>query len=204
MASQVNGKVKLAQSSYDTYNHWRSYALSHGVNFDGWFGNQCWDLPALLWWQYGLNLVTRPQGNGAAYMCWTISRYTNARGPFKSIEGVQNIKRGDCLVFNRSSFSSVGHICFADTDYSGRYYDRANGCWRINCLGQNQGQGTGWGVPSNVVGINIAQFLGIFRNTKWNGSSPTPTPSPDAPVSGGLGEGNFPWHLYARKLRKQR
>lgn len=203
MATQVNGRVNLAQSSYDTYNHWRSYALSHGVNFDGWYGNQCWDLPALLWWQYGLYLVTRPQGNGAAYMCWTISRYTNARGPFKSIDGIQNIKRGDCLVFNRSSFSSVGHICFADTDYSGRYYDRANGCWRLDCLGQNQGQGTGWGVPSKVVGINTAQFLGIFRNTKWDGSTPTPTPSPDTPVSA-LGEGNFPWHLYARKLRKHR
>lgn len=201
MATQVNGRVSISQNSYDTYNHWRSYALSHGINFDGWYGNQCWDLPALLWSQYGLYLVTRPQGNGAAYMCWTISRYTNARSPFISIDGVQNIKRGDCLVFNKSSFSSVGHICFADADYSQRYY--YNGAWRINCLGQNQGQGIGWGVPANIYGVNLSTFLGIFRNTKWDGSSPTPTPSPDTPVSS-LGDGNFPWHLYARKLRKHR
>lgn len=201
MATQVNGRVILSPSSYDTYNHWRSYALSHGVNFDYSWGNQCWDLPALLWWQYGMYLVTRPEGNGAAYMCWTISRYTNGRPPFTSITGVSNIKRGDCLVFNKSSFSSVGHICFADTDYSARYWDNRSGCWRLNCLGQNQGQGIGWGTPSNIVGQNLTNFLGIFRNTNWSGS--TPTPSPDTPVSQ-LGEGNFPWHLYARKLRKSR
>ena len=138
MATQVNGRVKLAQGDYDTYDNWRSYALSHGINFDGWYGNQCWDLPALLWWQYGLNLITNPAGNGHAYQCWTVSRNTNAKGPFIAIDGVENIKRGDCLVFNKSSFSSSGHICFADTDYSARYY--RNGVWRINCLGQNQGQ----------------------------------------------------------------
>ena len=201
MATQVNGRVKLAQSDYDTYDHWRSYALSHGINFDGWYGNQCWDLPALLCWQYGLNLVTNPAGNGHAYQCWTVSRNTNARGPFIAIDGVQNIKRGDCLVFNKSSFSSNGHICFADTDYSGRYY--RNGVWRLNCLGQNQGQGTGFGVPSNIIGVNLNTFLGIFRNTKWDGSTPIPSPSPDTPTSS-LGDSNFPWHLYARKFRKRR
>ena len=197
MAQQVNGRVYLAQNQYDTYDHWRAYALTHGINFDYSYGNQCWDLPALLWWQYGMYLVTRPQGNGHAYQCWTISRYTNGRPPFTSIDGVQNIKRGDCLVFNRSSFSSDGHICFADSDYSGRYYQ--NGAWRLNCLGQNQGQGTGWGTPSNVVGINLANFLGIFRNTNWE-TTPPPQPTPDS----GLKDDKFPWVLYARKLRNKK
>ena len=197
MAQQVNGRVYLAQNQYDTYDHWRAYALTHGINFDYSYGNQCWDLPALLWWQYGMYLDTRPQGNGHAYQCWTISRYTNGRPPFTSIDGVQNIKRGDCLVFNRSSFSSDGHICFADSDYSGRYYQ--NGAWRLNCLGQNQGQGTGWGTPSNVVGINLANFLGIFRNTNWE-TTPPPQPTPDS----GLKDDKFPWVLYARKLRNKK
>ena len=58
MAQQVTGRVILTPSQYDTYDHWRSFALSHGIDFDGWYGNQCWDLPALLWWQYGMYLVT--------------------------------------------------------------------------------------------------------------------------------------------------
>lgn len=196
MAEQVNGRVSLSPSQYNTYNHWRTYALNHGVNFDYSYGNQCWDLPALLWHQYGMYLVTRPQGNGHAYQCWTISRYTNGRPPFTSITGVENIKRGDCLVFNRSSFSSDGHICFADADYKDRYYQ--NGAWRLNCLGQNQGQGTGWGTASNIVGINLANFLGIFRNTNWETTPPEPTPVSD------LRDDKFPWVLYARKLRNRK
>lgn len=194
MAQQVNGRHILSPVQYDSYNHWRTFALSHGVNFDYMYGNQCWDLPALLWWQYGMYLVTQPQGNGHAYQCWTVSRYTNGRPPFTSITGVENIKRGDCLVFNRSSFSSDGHICFADQDYSDRYY--YNGAWRLNCLGQNQGQGIGSGIPSNIVGMNLANFLGIFRNGRW-----TTTPPPIPPSSN---KSDFPWVLYARKLRNKK
>ena len=197
MAQQTNGRVILSPNQYDTYDNWRTYALNHGINFDYSYGNQCWDLPALLWWQYGMYLVTRPQGNGHSYQCWTISRYTNGRPPFTSIDGVQNIKRGDCIVFNRSSFSSDGHICFADSDYSGRYY--YNGAWRLNCLGQNQGQGIGYGTPSTISGINLSNFLGIFRNTNWE----TPTPPEPTPV-GSLREDKFPWVLYARKLRNKK
>ena len=197
MAQQTNGRVILLPNQYNTYDHWRTYALNHGINFDYKYGNQCWDLPALLWWQYGMYLVTQPQGNGHAYQCWTVSRYTNGRPPFTSIDGVQNIKRGDCLVFNRSSFSSDGHICFADADYKDRYY--YNGAWRLNCLGQNQGQGTAYGTPSNISGINLANFLGIFRNTNWE----TPPPPEPTPV-GGLRDDRFPWVLYARKLRNRK
>lgn len=200
MAQQVNGHVILAQNQYDTYEHWRNFALTHGVNFDGWYGNQCWDLPALLWYQYGLNLVTKPGGNGVAYQCWTVSRYINGRPPFTSIDGVSNIKRGDCLVFGSSSIAGTGHICFADSDYSGRYWDARYGCWRLNCLGQNQGQGVGWGVPSNVVGLNLAGFLGIFRNTKWASAPPTPTPTPGKSTR----INKYPWVLYTDKLRKTR
>lgn len=194
MAQQVNGRQILSPVQYDTYDHWRNFALTHGVNFDYKYGNQCWDLPALLWWQYGMYLVTQPQGNGHAYQCWTVSRYVNGRPPFTSITGVENIKRGDCLVFNRSSFSSDGHICFADSDYSGRYY--YNGAWRLNCLGQNQGQGISAGTPSNITGINLANFLGIFRNGRW---TTTPPPTPPSSTSS-----DFPWVLYARKLRNKK
>lgn len=171
MAQQVNGYHLCPHNTYDEY---RNYLLNHGINVDYYAGNQCWDALALLWYQYGLRLITRPIGKGSAYMCWTVSRFLNAVPPFIAVEGVTNIKRGDILVFNKSSWSSAGHICLADQDYNDRYYDR--GAWRINCVGQNQGQGTSYGTPSNVSGQNLSTFLGIFRNTNWRAPSPTPTP----------------------------
>ena len=172
MAQQVNGYHSCPHNTYDEY---RNYLLNHGINVDYYAGNQCWDALALLWYQYGLRLITRPIGKGSAYMCWTVSRALNAVPPFIAVEGVTNIKRGDILVFNKSYWSSAGHICLADQDYNDRYY--SNGAWRINCVGQNQGQGTRSGTPSNVTGINLSTFLGIFRNTNWR-SAPSPTPTP--------------------------
>ena len=190
---QVNGYVKIANSNYNTYDHWRAFCLSNGINVDYYAGNQCFDQPALLWWQYNLYLTTRPQGNGSAYMCWTISKNINARSPFIAVEGVENIQRGDCLVFNKSGWSSNGHICFADADYSQRVY--SNGAWRIPCLGQNQGQGTASGTTSNIVNQNLSSFLGIFRNTNWTGS-PSPTPPPV-----GYNKGKYNFVLYNRKRK---
>lgn len=198
MAQQTNGYVKIPFINYDTYNHWRSYCLTHGINVDLYYGNQCFDQPALLWWQYNLYLTTRPQGNGSAYMCWTISKNINGRLPFRAIEGIENIKRGDCIVFNKSSFSSVGHICFADADYKNRVYER--GAWRLPCLGQNQGQGISYGTPSNIVNQNLSSFLGIFRNTNWVGDSPTP-PSP-TPTPMGYNKDKYNFVLFNRRKRQ--
>ena len=192
MALQVNGYVNLPFFDYLTYDGWRAFCLSHGINVDYYAGNQCFDQPALLYYQYGLYLVTRPQGNGSAYMCWTISREQNSQSPFVSIVGAENIKRGDILVFNKSSWSSNGHICFADADYSQRVY--TNGAWRLPCLGQNQGQGTSAGTPSNIVNQNLSSFLGIFRNTKWTPPEPTPEMS--------YNKGKYNFVLYNRRKRQ--
>lgn len=187
MAEQVNGYRTLLAQQYDTYDHWRSYALTHGVNVDFSWGNQCWDICALLWYQYGLRLET---GNGYAYGCYALKRDVNARFPFIKVERKVDIKRGDCLVFAPSGLNYTGHICFADEDY--------NGTDIISCLGQNQGQGIGWGKPSNIANNNLRVFLGGFRNTKWRGSEPTP-PTPSVVKKGG-----FPWVLYSEKFRTKR
>lgn len=198
MALQTNGYVTLPFNAYDTYNHWREYCLTHGIDVDYTAGNQCFDVPALLWHQYHLFLMTRPQGNGVAWMCWKISRAYNARLPFIAVEGVENIKRGDCLVFDANPWSSTGHICFADDDYANKYWDSDTGCWRLKCLGQNQGQGIGWGAPSNIKGINLQYFLGIFRNTTWVGTAPEP-PKPK-PLLYNKDKYNFV--LYNRRKRQ--
>ena len=172
--SQFNGYVHVPHASYD---QWRAATWGNGYNVDYMFGNQCWDFCALLWWQYGLTLVTRPGGGGAAD-CWTISRYTNAQPPFISITGKENIKRGDILVWNRSRIHSNGHIAFADENYNPNKNS-------IAAYGANQGQGIYGAV--NVVDQSYTAFLGIFRNTNWR-ESPTP-PTPTAQKQ----EKKFPW-----------
>jgi CHAP domain. len=184
MAQQINGKQLILRNNYDTYDHWRSYALTHGVNVDFSYGNQCWDICCLLWIQYGLWLYT---GNGMAYGCYAIERNRNAVFPFSKVERKIDIKRGDCLVFAPSGLNYTGHICFADENY--------NGSNTLPCLGQNQGQGNGYGVPSNIANMNLTRFLGAFRNHNWIVPEPAPV------IKAKRSESKFPWAIYARKFR---
>lgn len=180
------------------YNQWRANTLGNGYNVDyyagGGFGNQCWDYCSLLWYQYGLSLVTKA-GGGTAYDCWRYSRYANARYPFTSLTGVQNIRRGDVII-TKSPRSSTGHICFADEDYrtSG---DRS----RLWCIGQNQRGSSA--LPVTRDEISIAYFVGLFRNMEWGGSSPepppTPTPEPSKTV---YNDNKYPWMLKNFNKRK--
>lgn len=153
------------QVPHSSYNEWRAATISNSYDVDYYPLSQpfqCWDYAALLYFQYGRRLITRPQGNGTAAMCWTISRAANSVSPFISLEGVENIKRGDILVWNSNAYSSTGHIAFADEDY--------NGTNKLNCLGQNQGS-----TNVKITELNLNNFLGIFRNTAWV-SGPPPTP----------------------------
>lgn len=185
MAQQQNGYAIIPES--ETYNRWREYLLTHGVDVDYAFQNQCYDACALLWYQYGLRLET---GNGYAYGCWELRRDQNGRPPFELVWGKENIKRGDVIVFNHHGSFVTGHIGYADEDY--------NGTDTIKCLGQNQGQGISWGTPSNIVNQNLYWFLGAFRNTNWTEEPPTP-PTPTEIVE----RKKFPWVLYANKLRNK-
>lgn len=182
MAFQQNGYAYVPCLTYDV---WRGYALTHGVNVDFAWGNQCYDICALLWYQYGLRLQT---GNGYAWGCWVYMQDQNARPPFTKITNKYDIKRGDIVVFDKNASYYSGHIAFADEDYSGGS--------KIRCLGQNQGQGISSGTPSNVRPLNANEILGAFRNSNWV-ITPPPPPTPTAR------SGKFPWVLYARKLRQK-
>ena len=162
-----------------TYQDWRDATLGNGYNVDGMYGNQCWDFCALLWWQYGLTLYTKP-GGGTAQDCWNVSRARNSVPPFISIYNKTEIKRGDVVVFAASSGQGTGHIAFADEDYNGTNYMRF--------LGQNQGQGSN--NPSNIATLGISSFLGAFRNTQWDETPPTPPPTP-----GSEKRHRFPWPI---------
>ena len=171
--AQYNGYVEVPHSSYD---EWRAATIGNGYNVDRLYGNQCWDYCTLLWWQYDLPLVTKPGGGGAAD-CWLVSRNINARGPFTSLTGIQNVKRGDILVWNRGRYHSAGHIAIADEDYNpNQNY--------IKCLGQNQGRGAYY--VAYVAEVYNNDFLGIFRNTEWESSPEPPTPAV-------IRKSKFPW-----------
>lgn len=189
MAGQLNGYAIVPNGSYDQF---RAYCLSTGVNVDFAYGNQCMDTPMLLYYQYGLRLRAGPYGY--AYETFTNYRGANSTPPFTSYTGANNIRRGDILVFRAYGSFYTGHIAFADEDYHG------GGTIRI--MGQNQGQGIGWGASSNVINYNLGLFLGGFRNTRWS-SSPTPPPTPTPTPTGEDEAKNFPWAVFTRKIRKR-
>ena len=190
--AQYNGYVRVPHGSYQ---QWRDATLGNGYDVDGWYGDQCWDFCALLYRQYGLTLITKA-GGGGAVDCWRVSRYVNSQPPFESFTGVQNIKRGDILVFDANPYNSAGHICFADADYKDSYIDY-RGIRRLPCLGQNQ-RGNGSGYPVTVDDLNLAEFLGIFRNMEWRGDSPTPTPE------GVYNRNRYNFVLFNRRKRQEK
>lgn len=160
--AQYNGYVDIPHTSYDDF---RAATLGNGYDVDGSWGNQCWDFCAELWHQYGLYLRTKPSGNGGAADCWLQSKDYNAQFPFIAVDGKENIKRGDVIVWNRSSISSTGHIAIADEDYNG-----TNDIWAIGQTPSLHGQSGP--VSRDRLGLNA--FLGIFRNLNWQSEPPTP------------------------------
>lgn len=175
--AHYTGGVSIPHATYDEF---RNATLGNSYDYDGYYQCQCWDFCQELYYQYGLTLYTGP--NGWAVECWTVSRSLNAVHPFTDIfSGMQNIKRGDMLVFYGTSGNPAGHICFADENY--------NGTTRLNCLGQNQRGSSTLGVT--VDNLNLLELVGYFRNTNWQGTPP-PTPTQRK---------RFPWVLVARKFR---
>lgn len=186
--AQYNSYVRVQHSTYDQF---RNATIGNGYNVDRAWGNQCWDYVALLYYQYGLTLITKP-GGGSAYQCWTISRNINSRSPFTSIDGVTNIRRGDVIVTNRNPWSSNGHIFIADENY--RTSGNRGKIWGI---GQNQRGSSA--LPVTRDEISLTYFLGIFRNTSWSSSPtppPTPTPTPTPSGENVYNNSKYPWVLY--------
>lgn len=190
--------MALLPISTSSYNSFRSDVLTRasqglGYDVDGYYGYQCWDLCAELWMNLpefaNSGLWPHTGTNLWASECWTQSRTENAGDSFDLIYTVEDLKRGDVIVLDSSAISATGHIAFCDEDYTGD---------TMNLLGQNQvNPSLTLGHIPTVTNINITAFLGGFRLKTW---SPTP-PTPPHPIAG-RGRTNFPWVLYARKLRK--
>ena len=187
----------------DSYNSWKNAVAGNGYDADGYYGDQCWDLTAEFWYSVGF-----PQGypltgpNHSAYECWTVNRNNNisynGTTYFRLITNLNDVKRGDVVVYNAGGVQSAGHIGFADEDYN------PNKSGNLALLGQNQGSGgtppavdnPNGGTTANVKDLYTAgDFLGAFRYIPWEVTPPTPTHNK---------KDKFPWVLYARKLNQMR
>ena len=127
---------------------------------------QCYDGAALLWKQLGRNLQT---GGNDAKGTWLNARYENAGDDFYLISDINQVKRGDVVVFdyNATNFNVTyydvngnlrkpGHIAFADNDYAATH--------TLNIFGQNQLGKPYFTVQQNV---SVDSFLGAFRLKTW-------------------------------------
>lgn len=187
--------MSLIPIRIDSYDHFRADALDRaaqglGYDVDGWYGYQCWDLAAELWMhisEFSSGLWPHTGPNLAAEEIWTVSRVENAGSSFDLITSLSQVKRGDVIVIGNSAISSVGHVAFADEDYSSLSMN-----W-MQLLGQNQvNPSPDYGHIPTVTLLNVSNFLGAFRYHAWEQPSPTPTL-----------KHKFPWFIYTKKWRNK-
>lgn len=140
-------------------------------------------------------------GTGNAYDIWTYRNNNisyNGVTYFDIIYNLDDVKRGDILVYNQFSGNPFGHIGFADEDYYSWHLDNPTS-YEFPILSENNG-GTpdpAGGAYTNVHGYDTRLFLGAFRYKEWE-----VTPPP--PVAGTISRSKFPWVLYAQKFRTSR
>lgn len=176
-----------------TYDQWRYNTLNNGYDFDSTYGCQCYDLAAEFWWNVGFPAGYPIITSASAYTMWE-NRIANAsyNGTtyFDLIDDIRNVKRGDVMVFNYTSYNEYGHVGFADVDYDDWTPDPSQP-YEFPILSQNnQGEPVpAGGSTVNVHGYDIRLFLGAFRYKEWE------TPHPVRKKS------TFPFVLYANKLR---
>lgn len=175
--AQYNGGVSIPHTSWEAF---RNATMGNGYNYDGYYGNQCWDYCQELYYQYGMFLHLGP--NGYAYEAWTVAKWQNLGTQFMAVSNLSEVKRGDILVWSAAFAQPTGHISFADEDYDGSGY-----IWSV---GQNQES------PSATLGHPVTRdrfhiapyFLGAFRNKDWWVPPTPPTPTD-------WSKRKFPWPI---------
>ena len=182
---------------HETYFQWKSNVNGNGYDFDYTYGCQCYDLAAEFWWNVGFPPGYPIITNSSAYTMWANRNDNisyNGTTYFDLIYDVNDIKTGDIIVFNYTSYNEFGHVGFADVDYSSWQPD-PNQPFEFPILSENNG-GTPdpeGGAYTNVHGYDIRLFLGAFRYREWE-VGPTPTRR----------KTHFPWVLRFRKLNQMR
>ena len=195
--AKYTGYVDILHSTYD---EWRNATLGNGYDIDGYYGCQCWDFASEFWRNVGFPSGYPLISSSSAYTMWSVYKDQNSSYGgityFRQITNLNDVKRGDILVYNQFSANPYGHVGFADQDYAS--WHAANPSWyefpilSENNVGTPDPAGCAY---ANIHGYDTRLFLGAFRYIPWE--PPTPT------TSTGTRKSRFPWVLYARKLRGQ-
>ena len=192
---QHNGWQTVTVASYDAF---KNAVNGSGWDLDGAYGDQCYDIAFLLWYSLGF-----PQGypvnggTGNAYDIWTQRANNTSYGGteyFDIITSLDDVKRGDVLIYDQFSLNPFGHVGLADEDYS-TWHSNNPSSYEFPILSQNNNgiPYAGGGSFANIHGYDTRLFLGAFRVKAW---IPTPQPSEK--------KKRFPWVLYDRTLRQRR
>lgn len=185
--------------AHSTYDEWRNIVNGNGYDVDGSYGSQCWDLASLFWWNIGFPMYYPELYNHNAYTMWERREHNatyNGVTYFDFVYNINDVKRGDIMVFKQTSSNTAGHVGFADEDFSTWTPSDPNQPYEFPILSQNNG-----GIPdprggscTNIHGYDYRLFIGAFRYKDWQQPVP-PTPTEI--------KHRFPFVLYARKLRNK-
>ena len=183
---------------HGSYQEWRDATLGNGYDIDGSYGCQCWDFASEFWRNVGFPAGYPTITLSSAYTMWE-NRLDNIGYDgviyFDLVYLLDDVKRGDIIVYNYFSSNPYGHVGFADEDYA-TWHAANPGNYEFPILSENNG-GTpdpDGGAYTNVHGYDTRLFLGAFRYKAWH---------PKLPQTKKKSEG-FNWAIYARKLRNNR
>lgn len=185
---------------HSTYDEWRNATNGNGYDVDYSYGSQCWDFASLFWWNVGFPTGYPLIHSSSAYTMWDLRDQNiayNGVTYFDLVYNLEDVKRGDIIVYTRTSSNIYGHVGFADEDYV-TWHSNHPGDYEFPILSENNGgipdpQG---GACANIHGYDTRLFRGAFRYKAWETTPPTP-PSEHK-------KHHFPWVLYERKLRENR
>lgn len=189
---------------HDTYIQWRLNTNGNGYDVDHQYGCQCWDFASLFWWNVGFPTNYPIITSSSAYTMWDhLAQNSTYNGVtyFDIITNINDVKRGDVMVFNYTGSNPYGHVGFADEDFA-TWTPPSDPSQRYEfpILSENNGgfPDPEGGAYTNVHGYDYRLFRGAFRYRGWETTPPTPTVTEKAKRT------HFPWVLYARKLRAKR
>lgn len=174
------GILETSHAPWGSVNDFYQTVYGYGVNMDGAYGLQCWDLmhyftlnQSNVFFHTGVSVGAGDCYSGV-YWSWaniTARNKITASGKFQAISGYDDIKPGDIVICDLGTTMGgdcgnikVGHTAMALDSSGSAIYNKQG---KIHVLGQNQGgypyrQG---GAYTNVITIPVSSILGVFRYT---------------------------------------